>query len=157
MMKVILCVLLIAGLSGVLADPVIKKRAGQQSHCYTSEGVFSHGQVFNTARYPCLKYRCEFGMARVYEIGCPHDGSCHRIGSTWSASDCHTYTCNKRSYTSYDIQRLRSGCRDASGRCRRPGERFPYHVHGHIYQDCTCTTTPTAISYSCNNSRRGTQ
>ncbi|XP_046372541.1 uncharacterized protein LOC124146341 [Haliotis rufescens] len=159
MMEGFLCVLLIAGLSGVLATPVSERRASrmsratgdQRGYCYTSEGVFRHGEVFNTRRSPCLKFRCEFGRARVFETGCPHDGSCHPLGSTWFASDCHTYSCQKQAHNSYEIKRLRSGCRDVSGKCRRPGERFPYHVNGRIYQGCTCTTTPTVISYSCNN------
>ena len=40
-------------------------------------------------------------------------------------------------------------CQDYYGRCRMPGERFPYNMRGRVRSDCTCQTSGAAITYYC--------
>ncbi|XP_076449198.1 uncharacterized protein LOC143285682 [Babylonia areolata] len=123
--------------------------------CIVNHRVYRHGQIFTIGRSRCIKYRCYDGSYDFHEEGCDAWGSCRAINQYFE-HDCWTYLCSARhvggGYRRYQVRPVSTQqCKDYSGRCRRPGEEFPYVMKGQLKRRCRCEINGMSIRYYCYN------
>ncbi|XP_025100959.1 uncharacterized protein LOC112568087 [Pomacea canaliculata] len=134
-----------------------EKRSSDNNFCFVQGVMYNHGDIF-TGHNPCIKYRCEFGVHRVVQDGCNfrQHHTCIPVNAE-TEINCVTYRCTRRTdnnFYFYKIDPIYSAkCKDYYGRCRRPGEVFPYALGGRLYRNCVCRPLgPLNIQYECHSS-----